>query len=213
MKRALSLVIVLIMLCTLTLMPISTAEEEPISTGEEELMKPIMMWGRITSYADAPAYGWLRSYAFMHARVGEKAWAYASYRSNDWVWRGRWMEWGWWRCEKNFTYSSYVTRLVNTTMVELNFAGKDFYISGLWDVYKLTTTWVCHNVTREFKSYTYTYPRWKVTWATETVVDDGAGELCVTGNWTDFTIAITGIELIEGEVRYHQFEIPWWRNY
>ena len=89
-----------------------------------------------------------------------------------------------------YTYSFCFAELVNTTMVELNYTGKDFYISGLWNVYNITYTY-------------YFEPTTLYSWTIEPLAYDATGELYVTGNWTEFTIDITGINPIGGIVIFY----------
>ena len=127
-----------------------------------------------------------------------------SYGGNGW-WGGRlgafaevgkWAEVGvyWTRdapipiANLSYIYSFCVAKLVNTTMVELNYTGKDFYVSGLWDA--------C-NVTFYYDEYG------NITWTIEILVDDGLGELNIINNWTRFTVDIDGIQQIGGMVLYY----------
>jgi len=160
-----------------------------------------MMAGRVNSYAGELAHGWLWSCG----KVGEWAMAHVFFAPGNWPWMDGNGHWNW--TLKNFTYSFYTARLVNASIVELNYTKDtefyDLYILGLWDVYNITFTYVFYNVTETHDGYEFTHPCWNVTRTMEQLVDDGTGELRITGNWTDFTIAITGIELIDGEVIFH----------
>jgi hypothetical protein len=92
---------------------------------------------------------------------------------------------------ENFTFVLYAARLVNTTYVKLNYSGYDLYISGLWNVIKITTTIFVDqngkplNVTRIF----------------EPIVTGGEGELHVLARWHLFELSINGIPLLRGFVR------------
>lgn len=85
----------------------------------------------------------------------------------------------------NFTVSFHVVRLVNVTEVKLNYTGNNFYVSGLWNVWNITFVY------RGEHDFTLTI---------EPLVYQGAGELNVTGTWKDFTLDITGNELISGRM-------------
>ena len=137
----------------------------------------VMMQGMVTSYGGLPvAYGWCGVYA----EVGEWAEAHAFWIP---LTLSPFQEPG-----MNFTYSFYAARLVNASLIELNYTETiDFYISGIWDVNK----------------FTFEYADGNFTMTMEVIVDDATGELSVTGNWTNFTIAIIGIELISGTVFFH----------
>lgn len=131
--------------------------------------------GEVTSYDGLPAYGLLKAYG----EIGEWANAFVFWTTieinppfhKDF--------------EENFTYTFYGAMLVNSSIVELNYSGYDFYIEGLWDAYNFT--WVY-------------YADGNFSWSLEPMADDAPGELYVTGNWTQFAVAITGLELISGTV-------------
>lgn len=133
----------------------------------------VAMVGAVDSYGGEPAYGWLGAFA----EVDEWAEVDVFWTLED--------IFGQLESSENFTYSFYAATLVNTTVVELNYADKDFYISGLWDVYNVT---FCYDADGNY------------TWTIESLVDDGSGELYVTNNWQVFTINIEGIEQIVGTV-------------
>jgi len=96
----------------------------------------------------------------------------------------------------NFTYSFYAAKLVNSSMIALNYSTYDFYISGFWDVYNITFVYYHRNEQGEFDGEDF-----NVT--IEPVVSDATGELRVFGNWTKFEIDIAGIDLLSGEVLYY----------
>jgi len=137
----------------------------------------VMMHGMINSYGGVPAtYGMTWAYA----KIGEWANAYAF-----WIPLSLGPTFG--GLNITFTYSFYAARLVNASVVELNYTGYDFYISGIWDVNKLTFEYINGNFSKTI----------------EVVVDDAPGELSVTSNWQVFTISITGIELLSGTVMFY----------
>jgi len=95
-----------------------------------------------------------------------------------------------------FEYAFYAARLVNTSIVELNYSGNDFYISGLWDVYNITWAYSDED---------------NFNMTVKPVVVNGTGEFNVTNSWKDFTLDITGVELVSGKVVflcYRSFVIP-----
>lgn len=95
-----------------------------------------------------------------------------------------------------FEFALYMVRLVNASMVELNYSGNDFYISGLWDVYNITWAYSDED---------------NFNMTVKPVVVNGTGEFNVTNGWKDFTLDITGVELIGGKVFflcYRSFVVP-----
>ena len=96
----------------------------------------------------------------------------------------------------HFEFTLYVVRLVNASVVALNYSSNDFYISGLWDVYNITWTYFGeHNFTMTVKP----------------AVVNETGEFNVTNFWKEFTLDITGLELISGKVSflcYRSFVVP-----
>jgi len=87
-------------------------------------------------------------------------------------------------------YTFHYARLVNSSIIKLDYLGKDFYILGEWDVLKITLMY-------DFEG--------NVTTVYEPIVIGASGELFVTGGWKDFTIAITEIELIiTGKVVFYR---------
>jgi hypothetical protein len=132
------------------------------------------MHGRVEWYGNSNAYGWCGVYA----EIGEWAKAFIA-----------WIPWGGPQIPVRFSF--YAARLVNITLVELNYSDTDFYIEGLWDVYNVTLTYEPGEVP--------TPPSLTI----ELLVDDGNGTLSVTGDWTDFAVDITGIDLIKGTVTFY----------
>jgi hypothetical protein len=110
----------------------------------------------------------------VYAKVGEWAKVYAFYGSKSSSEGGQ-----------KSTYSFYAVRLTDTSIVELDYSGCDFYVSGTWDVYNIT--WANQNHKNS-------------TWTLEVMVDDEDGTLCVSDAWKNFTIAINGMEPIDGRV-------------
>lgn len=175
MKKSIWIIIPL-----MTLMLATPAFTEPVAETW------VTMKGVVNLYAGEPAFGWCGVYA----KIGE--WA----RANIFWMQGFGMP----PIEENFTISFHAARLVNTTIVGLNYAGNDFYVSGLWDVYNITLTAISYNTTYTYHNHTVKYTRWNVTYTTEPWVTNRTGELYVTGNWTAFAVDITDIDLISGIV-------------
>ncbi len=163
----------------LMLMLISLA---PTAAQSEVLSTWVVMQGIIEYYGDSAAYGWCGAYA----ETGE--------------WAEVMMAWTFTNESQLLEeYNFYAGKLVNTTIVETEYAGTDFYIEGLWDIYNVTFT---YDLINEPGNYTFTM---------ELLVDDGLGTLSVTNNWTDFTVNVQGIELIRGSVVFYAesaIEIP-----
>ena len=161
----------------LTLILITPAIAQPVEPPTEP--KWVMMHGEVEYYGDEGAFGWCGVYA----EVGEWAQAFVA-----------WMPWGGPQIPEIFNF--YAARLVNTTLVELNYSGADLYIEGLWNVYNVT---FIYEPGIEPGNYTLTI---------ELLVDHGYGTLSVTGNWTDFTVDIRDeqIELIRGKVIFKAIE-------
>lgn len=86
-------------------------------------------------------------------------------------------------------YTFHYARLVNASMVKLNYQARDFYILGLWDVLRITLVYDAGG---------------NVTLVTEVVAVDAEGELYVTGGWRDLTIDIRGVNLLTGTVLFYR---------
>jgi len=90
------------------------------------------------------------------------------------------------------TNSFYAARLVKANYTAINFQGNDFYLNGTWSVYNITITRTVTNIDGSVNiqsSTTITPLEVKVY-----------GELNVTDSWTQFTLNITGIPLLDGTV-------------
>ena len=159
----------------LALIPVAFA----LPSAEPEPSTPtyVMMQGTITTFGGEPtAYGWCTARAF----IGE--WAKVNV---FWIPATPLPSFGEPTTE-NFTYSFYMARLDNGT-AELNYSGYDLYISGLWDVYNVTFGYY-----GELRNST-----------TEVILQNVSGELMVSGNWTNLTISIQGLDSLEGVVIFH----------
>ncbi|MGB9693640.1 MAG: hypothetical protein ACPLYF_02235 [Fervidobacterium sp.] len=131
----------------------------------------VMMHGRVEYFGLNPAWG----HCGVYAKVGEWAQVFAA----------------WMLAKPGITtiFNFYAARLMNTTIVELNYSSSDLYIDGLWNVYNVTFIYEPGQMPG---NYTFTI---------ELLVDHGEGTLTVSGNWTTFTISITGIDEVGGSVK------------
>jgi len=151
----------------------------------------VRLRGIITQWGSSPVFGWIAANAIKvnlngtyHKWAGVHAiWSYEKPRLN---------------CTKppteNFTFSFYVAKLLKSEMIRFNYSGYDFYISGLWNVTKITTS-VYVNENGELIN---------VTRAFEPMVTNATGELRVFSHWKLFELDIEGIDLLSGFVW-------WWR--
>jgi len=90
------------------------------------------------------------------------------------------------------SYNYYTARLVKPSFTMINFQGNDFYMNGTWSVANITITRTVTKIdgsTNIQSSTTITPLEVKVY-----------GELNVTDSWTQFTLNITGIPLLDGTV-------------
>jgi len=154
--------------------------QTPIEPATESTW--VVMHGSVDYYGTNRAFGWCGVYAKI------REWAHALLA---------WMPWGGPQIPE--IYNFYVAKLVNSTVVELDYGGADLYIEGLWNVYNVT---FIYEPGEEQESYRLII---------ELLVDHGEGTLSVTGNWVDFAVNIRGIDLITGKVRRYyirSLEIP-----
>jgi len=92
----------------------------------------------------------------------------------------------------NVTYSYYAARLVKANYTAIDYQGNNFYMNGTWNVNNVTVTRIVTIIGGSTNIQTST----QIT-RLETKV---YGELNVTGAWTQFTLNITGIPLLDGTV-------------
>ena len=95
------------------------------------------------------------------------------------------------RAKENFTYTFYAARLTNASVSSLTIGTNDFFINGTWNVYKITS-----NVTITTNNGDIT----NIHRESDTSVAKAYGELNVTNNWKEFTLAITGYDPLTGSV-------------
>jgi PKD repeat protein len=148
--------------------------------------------GLVTSFDEQPAFGWLKA----HAKLGEWAKVRAFWTTTNLALNVEDLKGNDDHSAISFTYSFYAAVLANATVVELDYSGSDFYISGLWNVYNIS--WTYHSE----EDFTFTV---------ESLAEDRAGELNVTGGWREFTLDITDIGVASGQVVFllhRSFVIP-----
>ncbi len=97
------------------------------------------------------------------------------------------------RQDGNISYSYYAARLVKSNFTATNFQGNDFYLNGTWSVANITIT---RTVIKEDGS-TNIQSNTNITPLEVRVY----GELNVTDSWTQFTLNITGVPLLDGTVQ------------
>src|SRR3990170_2018335 len=95
------------------------------------------------------------------------------------------------RAKENFTYAFYAARLTNASVSSLTIGTNNFFINGTWNVYKITS-----NVTITTNNGDIT----NIHRESDTSVAKAYGELNVTNNWKNFTLAITGYDPLTGLV-------------
>ena len=139
----------------------------------------VMFHGEVREYGGSPAYGWCGVYA----KIGEWAKAFIA-------WQPAVSHEMYEMVETFNVFSFYAAKLVNTTIVELNYSGADLYILGLWNVY---------NVTFTYEAADHIPGNYNLT--IDLLVDHGEGTLVVLDNWTIFKVNIAGIDEISGIVK------------
>src|SRR4030066_1151995 len=95
------------------------------------------------------------------------------------------------RAKENFTYTFYAARLRNASVSELNYGDSNFFISGNWNVYNVTS-----NVTIITNNGEIT----NIHRESDTEVGKVYGELSVTNNWKEFTLDLEGYDTLSGFV-------------
>ncbi len=154
----------------------------------------VRMRGFVTQWGPDPVFGWINAHAGMVDKNGtynewarvHATWSYDRPRLN---------------CSEppppeNFTFTLYAAKLVNTTDVALDQPGYNFYVSGLWNVGRITTT-VTFITDESGQVISVTFTR-----QLESILTEAQGELRVFANWTLFELSIEGIDLLSGIVRF-----------
>ncbi len=175
----------IVLVVGLTVIPsVSIAEEGGVSQTWVRLR------GQITQWGSTPVFGWIN----VHARTVE-----TENVSKDWAWvRAVWSDSGrHLNCTdlttENITYSFFAACLVNSSQIELDYSGYDFYILGVWNVYNVTLEYYV-NEYGDLLSYTLSI---------EAVETDADGELRVLDGWTDFELDIGELDMLTGNVLMH----------
>src|SRR3972149_7322167 len=96
------------------------------------------------------------------------------------------------RAKENFTYTFYTARLRNASVSELNYDNSNFFISGEWNVYNVTSNvTIITNSNGEITN---------IHRESDTEVGKVYGELSVTDNWGEFTLTLDGYDTLSGSV-------------
>lgn len=164
MKKTFLIAFLLVTL-TLTAIPTSTFAQSTDSTW-------VYMVGYIEQFGDKSVSGWVGAWA----EIDQWAEVHAF-----WTWPQILPIPG--------NYAFYYARLVDASIIKLDYNEKDFYILGTWDVLKITLVYDMEG---------------NITKVMEIVADDASGDLSVTGGWSAFTIVITGVDLITGRVLFYR---------
>ena len=190
MKRIVSLIM-------LAVLAIAGFGFVPMLAGADEMEVQhtwVQVSGHIERFGPTAAFGWLGAHAKMqtvNSTTGEWAEAHAC-----WVNSTVGMIPGGNFSMANFTYSFYAARLVNASLIALNYSGYDFYISGLWDAINVTFVY--------YPNGEGVFDGENFNCTMEPVASNATGELRVFEGWTKFELDITGVELVSGVV-YHRF--------
>lgn len=181
----LSLALSILLIVGLSFIPsVSIAEDSGVSQTW------VRMRGQITQWGSTPVFGWVN----VHARAVD-----TNNVSKDWAWiRAIWSDSGrHLNCTdlttENITYSFFAACLTNSSLIEFDYSGYDFYIQGSWNVYNVTFEYYV-NEYGDLLSYTLSI---------EAIATDADGELRVSNDWTDFEVNIDELDLLSGNVIMH----------
>jgi hypothetical protein len=137
--------------------------------------------GRVTYYGSVSSFGWLTAHAkisgFENITKAHVCWIpYLTQLPSKQL-----------QNPVNYTFTFYAARLIDTTIVQLNYNGYDFYIAGLWTVINVTCKYYGENFEdyEEYKSI---------------IIQNSTGELKVYNGWQDFTVSINGFNDVKGKV-------------
>jgi len=159
-----------------------------IASADSQFQKlSVRMRGIITQWGPDPVFGWIAVHAVMVNANG----SYHEWAAVHAMWS---LDRPKLNCSKppteNVTFSFYVARLVRASMIRLNYSGYNFYISGLWNVAKITTS-IYVTETGELIRVEHVF---------EPILVNATGELRVINHWTRFELDIDGIPLLSGFV-------------
>jgi len=184
-KKTIAIVLAIIATSTLAFMPALARADTQIQT------LGIKARGLVTNWGNDTAFGWIDAVARLINNNGTKKewagvqalWSLDKPRLN---------------CTRppteNVTFIVYTARLTNSSLVSLNYSDYNFYISGTWNVNKITTSiYVNENGTFLYAEKTI-----------ERQLTDAQGELRVSQNWMRFELAIEGIPALSGFVVFHR---------
>jgi len=101
------------------------------------------------------------------------------------------------RQDGNFSISYYAARLVKVNFTMVDFEANNFYLNGTWSVSNVSITRTVIKTGDSDTGYTVNVQSNTNIVPVETKV---YGELNVTGEWSQFTLSITGIPLLNGTV-------------
>jgi len=160
----------------------------------------VRMRGAITRWGENPVFGHIGA----HAAMVNKSGTYHEWARVHAIWSNETRRLN---CSgpppppENFTFTYYAAILNKSTEVALNYSGYRLYISGFWNVVKVTTTIIVDS-NGDLISFTRTF---------EPVVTNATGELRVLWDWR-FELSIDGIDLLRGFViiviiRYMEIKI------
>jgi hypothetical protein len=143
--------------------------------------------GIITQWGDKKVFGWLG----VHARMINVNGTYKEWAGVHAIWSEEPRRLN---CteppRENFSLVCYAAKMINTTEVALNYSGYNLFISGYWNVVKITTSFYFNEAGELVK----------ITRTIEPVVTETLGELHVFANWHLFELSINGIDKLSGPV-------------
>ncbi len=146
----------------------------------------VKMRGQITQWGTSPTIGWIWAHAKM-VNITDASREWAGVRA---IWPTHHLHLNSTQPPENFTISFFTAKLVNTSSIELDYSGYDFYISGLWNVYNVTLVYLVDGSGNLLN----------FSLSIEALVIQGEGELCVLNDWHDFQLSIDGIDMLSGTV-------------
>ena len=151
----------------------------------------VRMCGIITEWGGNPVLGFVGAHAAMVNRNG----TYYEWARAHAIWTGEAPMLNCTRPPENRTFVFYAAKLVSLTDVALNYLEYDFYVSGQWNVFRITITIsVINNATDVVSSVTYT--------RTTELIAEAPGELRVFLTPRPyFELSIDGIPVLTGFVR------------
>jgi hypothetical protein len=182
-----------LMVLMLSVLAISYIVSIPAMAENSVQQTWVKLRGLATAWGTTPVVGWVQAHARM-VDANDANDTYREWASAHAIWSEQPRHIN---CTnpptEDFTYIYYCAHLVNSSIIELNYSGNDFYISGLWNVYQVTVEYDVDE-TGALLNFTLSY---------DAIVVNGEGELRVFNDWTDFSLSITGIDALTGWVVAH----------